>query len=673
MSKIWKHFEVGRAEDGCKLGKCRMCVEPGDLRCSGGNTSSLWNHLKKNHNIEYCLIEKKSLSNPGNVKKVIGRQPTIANVISSKVPYGPNHPKQKQFDKNLKAQFIHDCLPFSMADSKYYRKTISELDPRIKVKLGRTYSKYVRNDEQKVKKAVKSLLRNNVKGVMGLTADMWDDRKQNSFCSVTCQFIDSDFKLHKATSAIKWFGSARHKSVNIAETLKKEIDEIKNESVLVVLVTDSTSNMVKTRELLLESDTVDEAQGCCNHKAQNAIKDGIKETPQAKRIITKAKKLAKYFRKSGPANNSLKAACQKTGHSYKRMKSSIDIRWNSEFDCFERLLYHQECIHEMDRKRQLDKASKYLLSRSDWRNLEEILNILKPVKIATKLMEGESDPTINRIAETMFDIDQQLNDKVKDLSVPPTAKLFAKKLKRSFQKRFPNFGLDDKTTGFANFLDPRLKGVHLGQCELLDSYKKSVVRAVRGYDGGSENNEVESENNNGKMLTPTEKLLKNQSNRLSEVFDDRSRGEKDAEKEIEVYLKLPACSKDEKVLDWWKAHSESLPRLSEFAKQILAIPASSSSSERLFSLAGLFDTVKRGRLRLETLEVLTLLKANKQLMEDFRIDIDNEETAATDSSASEEIFDEESGESESEGDISDLESDDNEDISDLESDANEEL
>ena len=51
-------------------------------------------------------------------------------------------------------------------------------------------------------------------------------------------------------------------------------------------------------------------------------------------------------------------------------------------------------------------------------------------------------------------------------------------------------------------------------------------------------------------------------------------------------------------------------------------------------MAALFDTVKRGRLRLETLEVLTLLKANNQPMEDHRIDIDNEETAATDSSAS---------------------------------------
>ena len=52
--------------------------------------------------------------------------------------------------------FVHDCLPFSLANSGTFRKTVTDLDPKIKVKQGRTYSKYVRNDEQKVKKSIKS-------------------------------------------------------------------------------------------------------------------------------------------------------------------------------------------------------------------------------------------------------------------------------------------------------------------------------------------------------------------------------------------------------------------------------------------------------------------------------------------------------------------------------------
>ena len=61
-----------------------------------------------------------------------------------------------------------------------------------------------------------------------------------------------------------------------------------------------------------------------------------------------------------------------------------------------------------------------------------------------------------------------------------------------------------------------------------------------------------------------------------------------------------------------------------FAKQILAIPASPTSSERLFSFAGLFDTVKRVNLKLETLETLTLLKSNKKLFEETLMDVEKE-------------------------------------------------
>ena len=89
----------------------------------------------------------------------------------------------------------------------------------------------------------------------------------------------------------------------------------------------------------------------------------------------------------------------------------------------------------------------------------------------------------------------------------------------------------------------------------------------------------------------------------------------------------------------------------EFAKQILAIPASSSSSERLFSLAGLFDTVRRGALKLETLEVLTLLKANKQLILDYKIDIDNYEDEEMETDTSDDDATQESYVEESEDDI----------------------
>ena len=44
----------------------------------------------------------------------------------------------------------------------------------------------------------------------------------------------------------------------------------------------------------------------------------------------------------------------------------------------------------------------------------------------------------------------------------------------------------------------------------------------------------------------------------------------------------------------------------------------------------LFDTVKRGNLKLETLETLTLFRTNKKLLEDNIIEVDNESDGDSD-------------------------------------------
>ena len=63
--------------------------------------------------------------------------------------------------------------------------------------------------------------------------------------------------------------------------------------------------------------------------------------------------------------------------------------------------------------------------------------------------------------------------------------------------------------------------------------------------------------------------------------------------EMEKYLNMdvPADCKD--ILLWWKTQSTFLPKLSIIAKQVLCIPASSATSERNFSRAGLIVTDRR--------------------------------------------------------------------------------
>ena len=224
-SPVWQHFDVGLAEDGCKTASCRLCDDPASLRLPQKTTSPLWAHLEKHLKEEFNLLAKKNVSCVEKKNTQI-RQPTLLDLaqISSKKPYGRFHHKQIKFDENFRNLIVDNYVPFKMAESESFKQIVSDLDPKIVVKSDRTYSKQICKSEQKMKNNIKKIIRDNAKGVLAMTTDMWKDKKQNSYCSLTVHFIDNNFKLNRITPAIKYFGVARHNAVNIAATLSKEIN-----------------------------------------------------------------------------------------------------------------------------------------------------------------------------------------------------------------------------------------------------------------------------------------------------------------------------------------------------------------------------------------------------------------------------------------------------------------
>jgi len=61
-------------------------------------------------------------------------------------------------------------------------------------------------------------------------------------------------------------------------------------------------------------------------------------------------------------------------------------------------------------------------------------------------------------------------------------------------------------------------------------------------------------------------------------------------------------------LPWWKLHARNFPLLARVARRVLAIPASSAQSERLFSVAGQTVTKKRNSLASDNVELLVFLR-----------------------------------------------------------------
>lgn len=78
--------------------------------------------------------------------------------------------------------------------------------------------------------------------------------------------------------------------------------------------------------------------------------------------------------------------------------------------------------------------------------------------------------------------------------------------------------------------------------------------------------------------------------------------------EKQTYMQLAATGLKINPLETWKQWSKGMPLLGEVARKWLAVPASSASSERVFSSAGLTISKKRTKLGAERAATLVFLK-----------------------------------------------------------------
>ncbi|CAB5179529.1 unnamed protein product [Rhizophagus irregularis] len=83
-----------------------------------------------------------------------------------------------------------------------------------------------------------------------------------------------------------------------------------------------------------------------------------------------------------------------------------------------------------------------------------------------------------------------------------------------------------------------------------------------------------------------------------------------ASNEVEEYLKEDKISFNQCSFNWWLNKKDKYPILAKMARIHLAIPATSTPSERLFSNAGNLLSAKRSRMNSELFQCIMFLKRN---------------------------------------------------------------
>lgn len=108
-------------------------------------------------------------------------------------------------------------------------------------------------------------------------------------------------------------------------------------------------------------------------------------------------------------------------------------------------------------------------------------------------------------------------------------------------------------------------------------------------------------------------LLQSDTDSLSEE-EEETQEDKNIQmvrREVQMFFTEAPTAKQDDPLSWWRENEGRFPTLSNLARSLLCIPATSTPAEPIFSAAGNICSQKRARLTPEHVDMLTFLSMNK--------------------------------------------------------------
>lgn len=413
---------------------------------------------------------------------------------------------------------------------------------------------------------------------IAITCDVWQDNyKRISYLGVTAHFYSEDLKLCDQVIALKpldWNKKKDHAFIkqtvrDVIETCKIPFDKNK-----IIFITDRGSNMKKALKDFIRLN-------CFPHFVNNVAKESCK-IDIIKNNIAACGDLVRFMKISGH-NNQLE----------KSLKSSSPTRFNSVLATVDSIIENWDQLEiilmQENETERLDKIDKTVLL--------QMKSFLQPLKQWSDFTESSHKSSLYAVWLGIDSLIKHCTVKDGDEHI---ITLMKTKALCYIEKRFELHSFHRIST----FLHPNYKNLRFAsesmiQCtvnetkELLQKYEdsRSIPASCSAQDRRSSGSSVDSVNSE-------------LSNYLNDFVD---------EDEVDKYQRLNFMTDMDIVpAIWWHEKRQDFPCLSKLAIAIHGLPASSTPSERCFSVSGAIITDKRSSLDPNAIEDLLILRSGSQ-------------------------------------------------------------
>ena len=241
------------------------------------------------------------------------------------------------------------------------------------------------------------------------------------------------------------------------------------------------------------------------------------------------------------------------------------------------------------------------ITEEHWKNLSDILHVLEPLKSATEILSGDNYPSLNMVIPAyvaIMDHWERLlscNDDVDTIYYESDFKVDASKAALINLNRY--YDISSELSTIATVLDPRLK------LQFYMSDKNASAEnpeEIRLYVESFYENDYANEKSNSNSSSPAKK-----SGLLSGFYKKSSTAN---QSELNLYEPVSEDHSKFNVLHYWKINADRFQNLSRMARDYLAVPVTSTPSERAFSGGRQLITDFRCSLKGGTITACMLLK-----------------------------------------------------------------
>ena len=416
-----------------------------------------------------------------------------------------------------------------------------------------------------------------------ITTDFWSSCNAQSYITVTCHYFNQSWELKSCVLA-----TCQVKMDHTAENIKTELKRITGEwnitDKISCIVTDSAANMIAAARL-----TGWRHLPCFAHTLNLIVQEATEKDAELAELRQKCRSIVTFFKQSVKARDKLTEVQKQMGGEEKKLIRDVVTRWNSSYYMYERLVEQYKAVNTtlcfLDH-------SQLCLSSPEVAIMSDAVKMLRHFEQATREISADKYLSVSKVIPLARSL-QCVTAECTSL------RALKQELLSSMARRFTNIEIN-YTLAVSTLLDPRFKKVGFGNasaCSQAVQRLTSEVAAIIASNDTTESMTTEADDPSGLWTMIDQSVAASQSRPSTS----------DSLIILRMYLDQPNLARKEEPLKWWVANEKSFPSLASHAKKYLAIPATSVSSERLFSKAGEITSRKRNRIKSKNVDMLLFL------------------------------------------------------------------